>query len=414
MDIESEMDSRKIELAPSERMKIIEERMKRKRSIQSIRTIVSEVLNASPSDLKDFSHVIGAHKWKGVVYQKRNSLMGAIFSFFDEKVFCVRPYPKIKYSDDSRCYNKAVVTQEKIDGTNFGIFLLPDGTMMAKTRMVEHWLGMAFKRKNLTWKGLVEMVDNGDMVRRMNEMLLAHDYVIYGELYGKLNPGDFIKYSVDVAFKVFDILDRKTQRFLPPEKVAELCEFYGLPMVNQMWSGILTDKEIQRIEFELENEVKDDGMEGWVAKTFDPEVNDVYCCKLKCEKVKEKCWNKDKKPSIPMGVLRKAVRKVLENFPDCKTIEAMEPHVLDELREDVEDSLIEMSMDRIREQIRFALTPSDEDLLKLVVEKMQEMKARGIDLNNKGHVLSNLASALGTIGGGKLYTLYNQALREME
>ena len=340
--------------------------------------------------------------------------MGTIVSFFDTKIYVVRGYPKIKYSDDSRVYLKDCIAQEKIDGTNFGIFLLPDGTMMAKTRMVEHWLGMAFKRRNLTWRGLIELIDNGDLLRRINELLTVHDYVVYGELYGKLNPGDFIKYSVDIAFKVFDILDRKTQRFLPSEEVQRLCEFYGLPMVNQMWRGKLTDKEIQRIEFELEDEVKDDGMEGWVAKTFITEDNDAYFCKLKCEKIKEECYEKIAKPTIPMGVVRKAVRKVLENFPDCKTIEAMEPHVLDELREDVEDTLIEMSMDRIRSQIRWALTPSDEELFKLVLEKMQEMKARGIDLNNKGHVLSNLATELGTIGGGKLYTLYNQALREIE
>jgi len=336
--------------------------------------------------------------------------MGTIVSFFDTKIYVVRGYPKIKYSDDSRVYLKDCIAQEKIDGTNFGIFLLPDGTMMAKTRMVEHWLGMAFKRKNLTWKGLVEMIDNGDMLRRMNELLLVHDCVIYGELYGKLNPGDFIKYSVDIAFKVFDILDRKTQRFLPSEEVQKLCEFYGLPMVNQMWKGRLTDKEIQRIEFELEDEVKDDGMEGWVAKTFITEDNDAYFCKLKCEKIKEECYEKTAKPTIPMGIVRKAVHKVLENFPDYKTMETMEPYVIDELKEEAEDSLIEMSMDRIRASIRFALTPSDEELLELVIQKLKNMQSRGIDITNKGQVLPNLASTIGSISGGTLYRLYQLAL----
>lgn len=398
---------------PGERIDKLLQLLKGKRSLRTLRGIVSEVLKANPGDMKDFSHRIGSHKWRGIVYLKRNSLMGTIVSFFDNKLLIVRGYPKIKYSDDSRVYNKQCVSQEKVDGTNFGIWKFSEGTLMGKTRMTETWLGMAWKRENLTWKGLIERADNGEFIKKVNELLSEHDYVVYGELYGKLNPGDFIKYSVDIAFKVFDILDRKTQRFLPPEKVVELSASYNLPIVKQTWEGTLTDKEINRIEFELEQEMKEDGMEGWVAKTYLQENNDVYMCKLKCDKIKEECWSRDKKPTIPMTILRKAVRKVLENFPNAKTIETMEPYVLDELREDVEETLIELSMHRIREQIRFALTPSDEDLYKLIKEKMEEMQSRGIDLENKGHVLSNLATALGSIKGETLYRLYQQVMREL-
>jgi len=399
--------------SPGVRMDKLMLELKKKRSIAGIRAAVSEVLQASPADMKEFSHRIGNHRWRGIVYLKRNSLLGSIFSIFDAKLYVVRGYGKIKYSDDSRVYNRECITQNKYDGTNLGIFCLPDGTMMGKTRMIESWLGMAWKRKNLTWEGLFGMIENGDLRRRINELLINHDYVVYGELYGSLNKGEFVKYSVEIAFKVFDILDRKKQRFLPPVEVYRLCEFYNLPVVEQTWSGILTDKEIQRIEFELKDLVKDDGYEGFVAKTVIDD--DVYMAKLKCDEVKEKCWSiSGKKPSIPVLVLRKAVRKILDNFPEAKTIEDMEPHVLDELREEVEEKLLQESIDRIRESIRYAITPSDEDLLKLVVEKMQEMKTRGIDLHNKGHVLSNLSSALGTIRGGKLYTLYNQALRQLK
>lgn len=297
--------------------------------------------------------------------------------------------------------------------TNLGIFMLPDGSLMGKTRLVVGWNNPAFKMKDKTWKQLFEMTSDGLIAQNITNALKENDYVFYGELYGKLNPGDFIKYSTDISFKVFDILDRKSLRFLSPEKVYEICDHYGIPRVDQTWEGMLTDKEIQRIEFELQDQLKDDGCEGYVAKTFCTDENDVYMCKLKCEKVKEECWT-DAKPMIPSSVIKKSVHKVFENYPDLKTMEDLEPHVLEELREDVEDILIEQSMDRIRAQIRWELTPRDEDLLKIVIDKMKEMQTRGMDLRKKGHVLSNLSTALGSgISGGKLYSLYNQALREL-
>jgi len=398
--------------SPGERMNKLLLALKRKRSMQGLRTAVSEVLQAGPGDMKEFSYKIGNHKWRGVIFLKRNSLMGSVVSLFDTKLFVVRGFPKVKYSDDSRVYLKGCVAQEKIDGSNFGIFALPDGTLMAKTRMAVNWDSPAYKRKDKTWHQLFAMIDNGDLLKRLNELAINRDCVVYGELYGRLNKGDFISYSVDIAFKVFDILDCKKQRFLPPETVSTLCEFYGLPMVKQIWNGILTDKEIQRIEFELQQEVKEDGMEGMVAKTYFTDEDDVYCCKLKCEAVKEKCWE-ESKPIIPMGVIRKCIRKILENFPELKTIEEIEPHTLEELREDVEEPLIQASMDRIRTQIRRMLTPEDEDLLKLVVNQMKEMQTRGADLSNKGHILSSLAVTLGKINGTTLYRFYQQALREL-
>jgi hypothetical protein len=296
-----------------------------------------------------------------------------------------------------------------------GIFMLPDGTLMGKTRMTEHWLGRAFKQEKLTWKDLCSMVENGKVIKNITKLLQEKEYTVFGELYGQLNPGDFIQYSVDIAFKVFDIVDRKTNRFLKPEQVEQICLTYGLPRVKETWEGVLNDKEIERIEFELEQEAKHDGLEGFVGKTYIPETGDIYFCKLKCEKIREECW-KDAKPKIPHLIIRKAIRKTLENFPSLKTIEEIEPHVNKELEEEVEASLLILSQGEIRAAIRFVLTPSDEDLMKLVTLKMQKMKASGIDLSprNKGQVLSQLAKALGDIAGNKLFSLYEIARRQME
>ena len=86
--------------SPGVRMDKLMLELKKKRSIAGIRAAVSEVLQASPADMKEFSHRIGNHRWRGIVYLKRNSLLGSIFSIFDTKLYVVRGYGKIKYSDD--------------------------------------------------------------------------------------------------------------------------------------------------------------------------------------------------------------------------------------------------------------------------------------------------------------------------
>ena len=395
--------------SPGQRMDKLISALKRKRSIQGIRTAVSEVLNAKPSDMKEFSKKIGNHRWRGIVYQKRNSLMGTIVSFFDNKIFVVRGYPKVKYSDDSRVYGRECSSWEKIDGSNVGIFLLPDGTIMGKTRMTANWDQESWGKHGKSWEQMIKSIDGGNLLIRIGELLGNHDYAIYGELYGYENPGDFIKYSIPLNFKVFDILDLKTQRFLEPGRVRELCELYFIPYAKEMWSGTLTGKEVERIEFQLKEEMKLDGMEGWVAKTYLEEERDVYCCKLKCQEIREKCWE-ESTPTIPTNVIRKAIRKTLENNPDFKTIEEIEPIVNDELREEVEEDLLIKSRSKIQSQIRHILTPTDESLYKLVEETMNELEQKGISLEDKAKVLSSIAFRIGDINGGTLFRIYTQIM----
>jgi hypothetical protein len=59
------------------------------------------------------------------------------------------------------------------------------------------------------------------------------------------------------------------------------------------------------------------------------------------------------------------------------------------------------------------LTPNDEDLMKLVRTEMLDLQSKGIDLKNKSKVMSGLAQKLGNIGGGTLYKLYLDVLREL-
>ena len=401
--------------SPIERLEELRKALKRKKSFQGLRAAVSEILKAKPADMREFSYNINNHKWKGIVYQKRNSLMGTLVCIWDNKQkFIIRGYPKVKYALDSKVVNEHVVCQEKIDGTNLGFFKLPDGTIMMKTRMTARAdLNYAFKNKQETWKSLFLKVNDGRTMRRMERLLDEKNYIVFGELYGYLNPCEFIKYTVPIAFKVFDIVDRDTLRFLPPQKTMDTAFYYGIPRVRTLWSGKLTLKEIERIERLLEKEVKPDGMEGWMAKAWIERDRDLYMCKLKCESVREKCWETTPNMTIPRSIIKKAIRKTIENFPNLKTIEAILPFVIEELKEDVEEGLIEKAMGKIKMEIRQFLTPSSEELYKLVKAKLIELKKDGLDIEDKAKALRALAKALGDISGSALFRMYQQALREI-
>lgn len=102
---------------PRIRLLKIKQKMKGKRSLRKIRTIVTSVLKCKPTDLKEFSYKINNHRWRGIIYLKRNNLMGTIFSLWDTKTLIIRGFPKIKYSHDSRVKDKNCICEEKIDGT---------------------------------------------------------------------------------------------------------------------------------------------------------------------------------------------------------------------------------------------------------------------------------------------------------
>lgn len=400
--------------SPAERLDKLAKELKRKRSLQRIRGIVSDILVCKPSDLQDFSFNVGAHKFRGVLYSKRNSLMGTLIYLWDNRPGILRGYPKIKYSEDSRLLGKEVIAQEKVDGTNLLLWRFPDGTIGGKTRLTSYWKGnKSFFYKQETWEDLLKKADNGETYPKIKKLLEDMNVTVCGELYGSELAHDFVHYKFPpIGFKVFDIIDRETMRFLPPLKALKIADDYGIPRVEVRWQGILTKKEVERIEFELSKSL--DVEEGWVAKAYFPEENDCYFCKLKCQSVKELCWETSHKEGIPRIIIRKAIRKVLENYPEDNTIESMEPHVIEELREEVEQSLIDKSIDRIREQIRYTLVPNDETLFKLVIEKMTELKQKGLDLTDKKSVLHNLANELGNINGSKIYFLYLQSLKKLE
>lgn len=337
--------------------------------------------------------------------------MGSIFSLWDNKVLILRGFPKIKYSHDSRVRDKFCICEEKVDGTNLGIWSFPDGSIMGKTRMVQRW-DLGSKRQEGTWKGKFEGSPNYSKVYE----LARKGYLVFVELYGYKNSGEFVKYSVPLAFKVIGIVDRKTFAFLPREEIEILCKEYELPLPKIYYKGKLSIKEVQRIEQELDKEIVLDGMEGLVAKYWDKDHKDSYFSKLKCEKVKEACY-KLSRSLIPSTIIRKAIKKAMDENLGEKRMDILLPFVLEELREEYDESLIEPSMSKIKALLRYATTPSNEALKAKILEGMKEIHALGIDVTdekNKGKVLSSLHDRLGDIHGGTLYKIYLEILLEMK
>jgi len=402
-----------MEWIPSDLLVSIREELKKAKGIQDVRSIVARTTSCKPSDIKDFHYKLGGHDWKGVIYTKRNSLMGSVFSLFDNKPFVVKGYPKIRYALDTKLIGKEVSVQMKYDGTNIGLFLLPNGEIMGKTRLMPRWdvqSLQAMKRQVSHWKELFLKIDNGELLRKI-EKVCKDDYMVFGELYGYLNPGEFIKYTVPIAYKIFDVVDTRSLKFI--QDVEYFCIDHDLPCVEELWYGVLTRKEVERIEYEAKQYIREDGYEGFVAKHFSPIDNDMHFCKLKCDEIKEKAW-KLRSTGVPVSIIRKAIRKAMESYPYYDKVDQLYPVVREELLEEVEPSLVNESENKIRSVIRRVLSPTPEELKKSIREIMVELRERGMDLDKKGEVLPALAYRLGDVSGKMLYRLYTQVLFEME
>jgi len=375
----------KMEENPREKLLRIREELKREKSLKRLRAIVTEFLHCKPSDLEQFSFQIDSHKWRGIIYKKRNYLMGTIFSFFDNKPMIIRGYPKIKYAEESKILGKYCFLEEKEDGTNLGIFLLPNGKLMGKTRMRPNWEEEGWAGRN--WKKLF-------LLTNLEQNILAlckEGYLVFGELFGKLNPGEFIRYSSDISFKVFDIVDLETLSFLPFQRKIQLLREFEIPSISLYCEGYLTPKLIEKVEFELSKRIVEDGIEGVVAKWYSKEVQDQYFCKIKCKDISEKAWAISRSTTIPTAIILKAIRKAKEAL-QVSDKEKFEKLVLDELREEFSQEMISHSRQKIKRTIYKVFTPLEKDKLEEASKFLSELEKQGIDLSNKGKVLSMMSN----------------------
>lgn len=387
----------------AERLQMMYDRMRHRPGMPGVRIAAGEILKSSPSDLKEFRFKIHPSNqyWRGVLYRPRNSIYGSIFSFYGRTPVVIRGYPKIRYSEQSKVLYNECIIEEKLDGTNLILWRFHDGILMGKTRetpnfMLQGWRGVV-------WRDLLD--ETGDLGKIAN--LCLEGYEVAVELYGQKNPGDFIRYTIPIAVKVLDIVDRKTLKFVDYAKKVQLCAQYGLQIPKLMFRGLLSPKKLNQLEFEAQQYVVEDGMEGFVAKFFDPETKDVVMGKIKCKEVRERCWGMSPKSQIPRVFIAKAIRKAFENGLSSDSPEIIE-FIQRELLEDFEQSNIENSMHRMKKYLEKKLIlenpPNAEELFKYL--KKLEKEGLEVEFGNKSKILSMANAEFPEFGGGRLYQIF--------
>lgn len=384
----------------------IREEMMHKKSLKTALPIIINGMNDSGRSFKSyrqFSHTIPAAKsmlWRGLIYQERNSLMGTIFSYINQKALIVRGYPKIDYALKSRLIDKECVAEFKLDGTNILFWTFPDGTLLGKTRMVERYDLEGYKGRN--WKKLTEATGYLSAIQKM----CADGYNICGELYGSENPGEFIKYpDTKINIKFFEVCDATTLSWIAYDQKIKLLESYGLEHVGLIWRGILNRKNIEMLKLKAEEHLGDNGLEGFVAKWWDEKEKDTFMAKIKCTLIEEHAWKiSGKKPGVPRPIILKAVKKAWDEQAILKTMDEVEKFVYNELAEEIDPEIITASRDKIKDVIYSVFSPpSCQDNL---FEFFNELEKLDVNIENKGEVLSLTAKHFVGIKPGEAYKIY--------
>lgn len=390
------------------------ERLIRIREFFSKNEVTEELLKSefplSSGDYRCFEHEINGKTWRGFIYLKRNSLMGSIFSYYDGEPFIIRGYPKIHYAEDSKVLEKEAWAEEKIDGTNLLFWTFPDGYLMGKTRLVERADRQGYQGNN--WMQMVSATGILGEVKNICEK----GYQVVGELYGEDNPGEFIRYTTPLAFAVFDVCKRDNFEWLSLDEKTKLLWDTNVPQVEVEWMGTLTSDEIFRLEKLAGEKVKEDGLEGYVVKYYDEDEKDAHFAKVKTEKIKELAWKiAEMSASVPMEFVRKAVKKAWDNQGGLETTDDIVAFVEAELLEEFDEERVKKSKNRIKKIIGARFTPPEES--EELDAFFKELEKRGIDLSNKGKVLSMTSHNFPGINPGKLFKAYqsylikNQSLR---
>ena len=376
----------------------IREQMKSKLGKEKLKSLIAEVLCVKSSDLKYFNHNMNGHRWSGYIYQGRNSKMGTVVSYFDNTPVIVRGYPKIKYVEDRRDFlDKECICEEKLDGTNLGFFMLPNNTLMCKTRLVER--GDVHGYKGRVWMNLFKDTGFYDNMVKICE----DDYIVFGELYGNRNQGEFIKYSIPIDYKVFDIVDIRTMRFVDRITREKLCNQYGLKCVDILWKGTIKRDNILYVRHLSSKYVHEDGSEGFVAKIYTED--DALFGKIKPDEIKELCYKKSTL-TVPNPFIQKAIKKALDQYETFKDNDEMISFIEDELLEEFDKDTVHRSIDKIKRLLWKTMQQkqSNEELKTKIHEYIKEIGLE-VTVENKGVVMRELAKKFKGVKPSLLYYL---------
>ena len=124
---------------------------------------------------------------------------------------------------------KEIVWTEKLDGSNFGVYLDAEGNWHARSRNMDVASEQFHNYFKMTpqFDAVIELLKDAET---WNDA-----YMVYGELLTKGKSPTKIEYHDDHSFVVFDIWSEKVGGFLHYTRVFQECHHHGLPIV-ELWA----------------------------------------------------------------------------------------------------------------------------------------------------------------------------------
>lgn len=133
--------------------------------------------------------------------------------------------------------SNSVLVEEKLDGANLGISIGPDGQIKAQNRgqyLIEPFTGQ-FSRLN-SWLAQHQWILKDH---------LSPDWILFGEWCAAKHSLDYN--SLPDWFLVFDVYDRKQQRFFSSQRRNELAQKLGLTCVPKLFEGKTNLAELKQL-----------------------------------------------------------------------------------------------------------------------------------------------------------------------
>lgn len=152
-----------------------------------------------------------------------------------------------------------VVAEEKLDGANVGFSLAADGSLQAQNRgqyLIEPHVGQ-FSRLP-AW-----IMQHGDSLKAV----LNPDLIVFGEWCAARHSLDYL--TLPDWFLVFDVYDRKAERFWSTRRRNELVEQAGLVTVPHLFTEKVSVEDVKNYVAAATSRFRNGPLEGLVLRQED-------------------------------------------------------------------------------------------------------------------------------------------------
>lgn len=161
--------------------------------------------------------------WCGIM-PGHPAFLGALLSYFGDEPLLQRGYPRVLEIKAPLFEEQPHSIQAMAEGIQVYLFRLPNGMLWSRGRFVE------FNRKTTYYAtDLEELLRSTPSYQRVADLTRARpELCVVGELFGGPIPAVSLEPDAPVDFVGFDLLDTKTQMFLPPRQSLTILREYGI------------------------------------------------------------------------------------------------------------------------------------------------------------------------------------------